>query len=267
MAIRNNFRAESYQWIEKFIHAIAWCFPFVVCVVGILAERFNPLTVTCGIAFAPQGCEDDPDLPCQRGKLKYFLPIISFSLVFLYLIFPPSILTTMFCWVRKIKQSMEGSFGMQQIRARARSQMLKNMAIQMSVYLLSLWMTWLPRASLYAFARWIAEELLYDLVVFTHCLSAVQGLVLAVAYFTLPKLATQKPMLPRSRVINRRERTVSDIRADVASRETSVALEPNEEPDFVFDIFDGTPDPDSPWARFIDEGPEQDCGADVSTED
>ena len=60
---------------------------------------------------------------------------------------------------------------------------------------------------------------------------------------------------------------MSDIRADVAARETSVAPEPNEEPDFVFDIFDGTPDPDSPWARFINEDPEQDCGADVSTED
>ena len=156
---------------------------------------------------------------------------------------------------------------MQQIRARARSQMLKNMAIQMSVYLLSFWITWLPGFFLFVFTPWIAEELLYDLAVCANCLAAVQGLVLAGVYFTLPKLTTQKPMLPRSRVIHRRERTVSDIRADAAARESSVAPEPDEEPDFVFDIFDGTPDPDSPWASFVDEDPEQDCGADVSTED
>ena len=90
---------------------------------------------------------------------------------------------------------------------------------------------------------------------------------MAVVYFVLPRLGTSKPdlnavqsMVSSSRQGGRHELTVEDICSNVQSKSemaSEVASEHEGEGrlgsnDFVFNIFDGVPDEDSPWAKFID---------------
>jgi hypothetical protein len=95
----------------------------------------------------------------------------------------------------------------------------------------------------------------YGLDIFTNCLQAMHGFVLAGVYFTLPVLVARQQQLPalESKSNTRTERTVEDIRAD-AAREPLLDSEPaqgnKKKVSFIFNIFDGTPDEDSPWAKF-----------------
>jgi len=57
--------------------------------------------------------------------------------------------------------------------------------------------------------------------------------------------------------------TVSDIRSNAQRRsendnEDATNSEESLEESFNFNVFDGTPDPDSPWARFFDQGDQSD---------
>jgi len=260
MGIRNKFQEETYQWIEKFIHAIAWCFPLVISIIAILTENINPhFPGGCSISQAPQGCaEDDPDLPCQRGKnIKYLIYILGFGTFFVYFIFPSTILITMFCWIKKIKVQISGSVGMQQMREQARSQMLKSMAIQMSIYLFPFWFVLVPNFGVLLYET-ITGKFLYRLDIFFSCLQTMHGFVLARVYFTLPILVARQQKLPspESTSNTRSERTVEDIRADAAREpplDSESAQGNTKKVSFVFNIFDGTPDEDSPWAAFLEE--------------
>jgi len=255
MGIRRKFQEETYQWVEKFIHAIAWCFPLFISIIAISTENINPHFPGCSVSQNPQGCAEDSDVPCQRGKdMKYLEFILRFGLGFLFLIFPPTILITMFCWIKKVEVNISGSAGIQQMREQARSQMLKSMAIQMSLYLFSFWFGWGPGFGVILYEM-ITGEILYGLAIFTNCLQAMHGFVFAGVYFTLPILVARKQKLsliePKSNAP--RERTVEDIRAD-AARETlpdpGLAQRRTQRVSYIFNIFDGTPDEDSPWAKF-----------------
>lgn len=192
------------------------------------------------------------------GGYKLVGFIVQFGLFFLYLIFPPTILITVYCRInREIKQKLRGSVGMQQMRAKARSHMLKNMAIQMSIYLFSFWLTWVPYLFVTLISPLISTELLFHLDLFTTCLCALQGFILAGVYFTIPIVA-QKQVLPTSESMSnpRGERSVEDIRADAAREalpNSELSGRNNERLSYVFNVFDGTPDEDSPWARFFDD--------------
>ena len=81
MGITNNFKEEKYQWIEKFVHIVAWCLPCTISIVFAATENFNPYSSGCYISKAPQGCETDPDVTCQRGReIKNFQLIVGFVL-------------------------------------------------------------------------------------------------------------------------------------------------------------------------------------------
>eukprot|EP00580_Thalassiosira_gravida_P009242 CAMPEP_0201639404 /NCGR_PEP_ID=MMETSP0493-20130528/19223_1 /ASSEMBLY_ACC=CAM_ASM_000838 /TAXON_ID=420259 /ORGANISM="Thalassiosira gravida, Strain GMp14c1" /LENGTH=90 /DNA_ID=CAMNT_0048112789 /DNA_START=281 /DNA_END=553 /DNA_ORIENTATION=+ len=88
-------------------------------------------------------------------------------------------------------------------------------------------------------------------------------------YFTLqrlgkPNLEGQGGLFPRSTIDSfiGDTLTVRDIRSSVARKEELGPLVSEERDSFTFNIFDGTPDEDSPWARFIDQDDDISDGSD-----
>jgi hypothetical protein len=261
MGIKHNFKEEKYRWIEKYIHLFAYLFPLASSTVVAVTENFNPLGSGCAIAKAPLGCENDPDVPCERGEdIEALFNIFGFSQIFLYLIYPPSMSIGMYCWIKKIQIKTNKSVGMQQVRESARKKMLQSIAMQISSYLFSFWSTFVPSLILFVHHTW-------GLNIFANCIFALQGFIMAVVYFVLPRLGTSKPdfnavqsMVSSSRQGGRHELTVEDIRSNVKSKSEMTSEVTSEHEgegrlgsnDFVFNIFDGVPDEDSPWAKFID---------------
>eukprot|EP01083_Nonionella_stella_P093878 263306_1 len=112
--------------------------------------------------------------------------------------------------------------------------------------------------------KMLTGTILNNLLIFANCIFALQGFIVAMVYFALQRMGNpSEEYLQRTSVVTSaprsgRDLTVSDIRCNAKRKsenkdglhETAVA---DGDKDLVatlnFDIFDGTPDPDSPWAR------------------
>eukprot|EP01083_Nonionella_stella_P197430 725845_1 len=102
--------------------------------------------------------------------------------------------------------------------------------------------------------------IMYDLLIFANCMFSLQGFIMAMVYFVIqrmdrPKIDCLQNTPPCPSFMN--EVTVSDIRYNakrkaeidhLQEQATGVYLEERSD----FHIFDGTPDVDSPWAKYID---------------
>mmetsp|Transcript_34687 Transcript_34687/g.60986 ORF Transcript_34687/g.60986 Transcript_34687/m.60986 type:complete len:251 (-) Transcript_34687:116-868(-) len=234
-----------------------------------VTENFNPAGSGCWIAKAPRGCETDPNVPCQRGQnVNNFELIAGLSIVSLYFVLPPSVVIAMYCWIRKIQKRVERSRGMQQIREHARKQMIRSIANQISLYLFSFWFTFVPRMISFVY-RILTGNIIYELLIFANCIFALQGFIMAMVYFTLQRLGTPKVECgPSSSAGLRREITVHDIRSSVAERKAKVGSEETDDrrESYIFNIFDGAPDEDSPWARYIVQDDDYSDNADTPNE-
>mmetsp|Transcript_1233 Transcript_1233/g.2683 ORF Transcript_1233/g.2683 Transcript_1233/m.2683 type:complete len:400 (-) Transcript_1233:37-1236(-) len=265
LGMRNNFKEEKYRWIEIPVHIVAYCIPIAYAIIIVATENFNPSASGCWITGAPRGCESDPDVECQRGKdIKNLVQIPGFSQIFLYFIYPPAVILAMWCWIKR-KQRMEASstthsHGMSILRENARKEMISRVYRQISVYLFAFWSTWVLSLAnnIYLFRT---GELVYNLTILANCIFALQGFIFMVVYFTLQKMGERpkeehylRPNTTSSRA-SRQELTVSDIRSNTRrKRESSEEVATNDLAEsFSFNVFDGVPDPDSPWARFFDQ--------------
>jgi len=170
----------------------------------------------------------------------------------------------MWCWIKR-KQRMEASstthsHGMSILRENARKEMISRVYRQISVYLFAFWSTWVLSLAnnIYLFRT---GELVYNLTILANCIFALQGFIFMVVYFTLQKMGERpkeehylRPDTTFSRASSQ-ELTVSDIRSNTRrKRESSEEVATNDLAEsFSFNVFDGVPDPDSPWARFFDQ--------------
>jgi len=269
LGIQNNFREENYGWIEIPIHLVAYCIPCVYAIVIAVTENFNPVGTGCYYAKAPRGCESDPEVACQRGQdIKYFLNFVAFSTLFLYYIFPTSVVTVMCCWLKKKKRETSNNrgSGMTIIRDKARKEMMQSVHRQISVYLLSFWFTTVL-ITIHTVYRMLTGVSIYNLNILGRCIYSLQGFVFMAVYFTLQKMGGEQKREdlsnPTSTSSERRHGlTVSEIRSNAQKRSESHGEDDTAADDlkesFNFNVFDGTPDPDSPWAKFIDQGDDSD---------
>ena len=282
MGIRNNFQEEKYRWIEKWVHIIAYTLPTALAIVGVVTENFNPNAGGCSLTKYPPGCDSDPDVECLRGEdIDLVIYIIGFTQIFLYFIYPPSVMIAMWCWLRNMQQKMDhrGSTGMQQVRDAARKEMMRSIAIQLSLYLSCFWITFMPTLLVFLLQTLIGE-MFYGLQIFANCVFAFQGFIFVVEYFLLqryfgkPKVEVEqlrnsafcsKAKRGRISTTGRLSTTVQDIRSNAErtterTTETSCGEAINEfrRMSHSFNIFDGTPDADSPWARFFEDETEDD---------
>jgi len=262
LGIKNNFNEEKYQWIEIPVHIVAYVPPFVYGVVVAATNNFNPNGSGCWYSKAPQGCESDPGVPCERGQdISYFIYIVGLSQVFLYFIFPPSVILSMYYWMKKIQRNIaKRCSGMTILRESARNQMMQSIYRQLSLYLFSFWFTWVW-GLIHSVYQVFTGDIVYNLLIFSNCIFASQGFIYMIVYFKLQQMGRPQhvEVVPQVelRPSLQREMTVSDIRKN-AQRKTETSsdgfvVDINIEESYNFNIFDGTPDQESPWARFIDQ--------------
>ena len=283
MGMKNNFKELKYRWIEKWIHVVAWGFPLAVSTVLAATENINPSGSRCWHAQYPKGCEGDPNIDCERGKdIGMFTLIVGLSQVFLYFVYPPSVIATMFCWIRKLEKKKKEGNGMNQVREATRKEMLISIAKQISLYLLSFWSTFVLGLISTGYELLSGGKFLYNLAIVANSVYAFQGFVFMIVYFKLEKMGRQKAELEPiqlASVIHRStynnggmasDLSVMGIRSRVATkaecrpaqdndRSIKSLIEKREITGYsnrrrksVFNIFDGIPAyRDSPWAQFI----------------
>ena len=265
VAIKNNFQEQQYRWIEKYIHLVAWLVPLAFATTFAATDNLNPSTAGCYVSRAPLGC--DTDVSCERGKdIGKTELVFSVILLFIYLIFTPTMVIAIYIWIWKVEKRTEGARGMERLRQSARKHLMKNVATQLSVYLLSFLITWLP-ILVAVFYRLIHGKSLYNLLIFGNCMHSLSGFIFATVYFALQHMGNKKKVkIRRGRLRFRRRssappltvsedrHTVEDIRlsADRKGPNIDDAVQSNDDDNMVFNVFDGVPDENSPWARFID---------------
>mmetsp|Transcript_10818 Transcript_10818/g.23542 ORF Transcript_10818/g.23542 Transcript_10818/m.23542 type:complete len:416 (-) Transcript_10818:224-1471(-) len=265
MGLRNNFKEEKYRWIETPIHLVAYCIPCAISIVIAAHENFNPNDSGCWFVTAPRGCASDPNVKCERGQNLGFMGLIyAISNIYLYLIFPTSVALAMSCWMKKRgndELSNNVSRGMTIVRERARKEMMRRVYFQISLYLLSFWSTWVISIASRAL-RLITGDPVYNLIILSNCIWSLQGFVFMVVYFTLQKMGGRQEgeslgnSIWQSFSVRREHRlTVRDIRSSAQRRIESGTESTDDvaEQRLSYHIFDGVPDPDSPWAMFFDE--------------
>ena len=266
MGMKNNFNENKYRWIEKWIHMIAWGFPLAVSTVLAATENINPSGSGCWYAKYPKGCDIDPNVDCERGQdIGMFTLIVGLTQVFLYFVYPPSVILAMHCWIRGVKRKKRECRGMHQVREAAKKEMLQGIAKQISLYLLAFWFTFVLGLIHNAYVLLSGGKLLYNLLIISNCVFAFQGFVFMIVYFKLEKMGMQKvdceeafaSVTHRSTYNGGRpsDLTVMGIRSNV-ERKSQYPLEASacsSRRTSVFNIFDGIPDNDSPWAQFIDQ--------------
>mmetsp|Transcript_18538 Transcript_18538/g.38773 ORF Transcript_18538/g.38773 Transcript_18538/m.38773 type:complete len:330 (-) Transcript_18538:132-1121(-) len=171
MGIRNNFKEQNYRWIERYIHFVAYCIPCIYAIIFAATDNFNPSGSGCWYAKAPWGCETDPDVACQRGRdIKYFAFVVWFTNIFLYVIFPTSVVFAMGCWMKKTrKESASSGSGMTIMREKARKEMTHKVYLQLSIYLISTWST-CTLAVINAMYQAATGDFMYNLLILASCI-------------------------------------------------------------------------------------------------
>merc|ERR1712194_12554 len=94
---------------------------------------------------------------------------------------------------------------------------MQQIASQIYLYLFSFWFTIIPSLVNLGY-QLLVGEILYGLLIFANCISALQGFIMTVVYFALQKrsihIAESAPS-PRPGVVDE-ENSVGDIRASGA---------------------------------------------------
>jgi hypothetical protein len=118
----------------------------------------------------------------------------------------------------------------------------------------------------------ITHQLLINLLIFANCIYRLQGFVFAVVYFLIERMSrlkttdlfassANKPLAAKNQI------TVDAIRANAERRLTQPTESEVEENNndrgkntrYTFNIFDGNPDENSPWAKFLNGDYEEDA--------
>ena len=225
----------------------------------------------CWYGKYPKECETSPDIECERGQdIGPFLLIVGLTQIFLYFIFPPSVILAMHCWIQKLQRKIEeDSNSVHQVRQAARKEMIQCITKQLTLYLLAFWSTFILGLILNAHRLLSGGKMLYNLNIVTNCVYAFQGFVFMLVYFRLEKMGRHKPQFDslESALANRStydESRASDLTFRVRRR-SSLLRKSNDPEERVhgigytrrrapkINIFDGTPYRDSPWAKFIEE--------------
>ncbi|KAL7462338.1 hypothetical protein ACHAXS_008797 [Conticribra weissflogii] len=222
------------------------------------------------MAAYPPGCQSDPEVPCERGGGEGFAVfIIGSILVVMYFIIPPCSMLAVYILVRKFKQEYQSSRkGMKRIVEAARKRLLRDVLLQISLYLFAFWATYIAVFVQFAIQT-ITGVKHYNLLIVSNILSCAQGFVVMLVYFQQQRM-TGKNVGNLPEVGEGRNRD-TDVRA-IRSRATTMASEGNGVTEEVnrdtglrttdsavtFNIFDGIPDEFSPWAKFIDQDLEED---------
>jgi len=277
LGIKNNFQEENYRWIEYPVHCVAYSYACALISVIVATDNMNPGGTGCFYGKSPRGCESDPDVPCERGEdIGFYIYVVMFSQLFLYLLFPPSVILFMYWWIKRRGEESAKRFqgGMSNLRNILQKQIMQSIFRQISIYLCSFWFTWVFLV-IHMVYKILSGNPAYNWNIFANCIFALQGFVYMLVYFALDRMGrpNAEHIVQQSTTANgsapRRHRTVDDIRASVLRISENVSLGSASKrisQSFDFNVFDGTPDENSPWAMFIDPDSDEEESVDGSNE-
>ena len=109
---------------------------------------------------------------------------------------------------------------------------------------------------IYGIYHMLTSEDLYSVLIAANLVYYLQGCVYAVVYFLLERMGKPKIYtMTKSNLNSNNQMTVENIRANAEKQQCTLESvrsesDPSKER-FSFNIFDGEPDPNSPWAKFI----------------
>ncbi len=268
-SVKHNFKEENYVWIEKWIHFVCTILPLAYSTWVAATENVNPYGSGCCVASSPLGCQADPEVKCERGSDQNFaLIIIGLSQIMTYFIIPPCSMMALYKSLLKSKKEHQASKGMKHLIEAAKKRLLRDIMIQISLYLFSFWATYI--FSLIAFiAQTVTGEKPYILLIFSNAVLDSQGFIVMLVYFQLGRRSQKDrhklPKAPECKARNL-DSNVQTIRLRASMNESGMGASPRvlkEPAESTFNIFDGIPDESSPWAKYIDHDSEDDGLDDV----
>ena len=250
LAVKSNFDEEKYAWIEKWIHLGAYALPLSLAIASLAKGWYGP-----GLAF----CILSPNVSCDNYVECFGDDNNAFDihtpleyLILVELLVGTGTITVLLCKYEQMQRDIDEAVGYTRIVETARRRRLVEVAIQTGLYLFTFWFGYLP-AIVESFVRYVADVLMYNLIIASHCIFAFQGALLLAIYLALSRINRRAPdaRLTGATVASN-ETTVSKIRANAERRRRMSAISSvSNRSAFSFSIFDGTPAADSPWAQYL----------------
>ncbi len=260
ISVKHKFREEEYKWIEKWIHFLCVCLPLAYSIWMITEENINPYGAGCYGASSPLGCQADPDLVCERGsdQINLAVLIVGLAQVMIYFVIPPYSMLVLYIFLERVKKRSQCSTGMRQIIEAARKKMLRDVMMQIALYLFSFWGTYVL-GLIHFVIQTITGEIPYNLLIVSNALVYSQGFIVMLVYFQLQRMTKNGDSMHRAQEVceGRNRDTVQTIRtrasSGIGAENVIQATNRRQSNEVVFSIFDGTPDETSPWAKYIDQ--------------
>mmetsp|Transcript_8886 Transcript_8886/g.16349 ORF Transcript_8886/g.16349 Transcript_8886/m.16349 type:complete len:393 (+) Transcript_8886:88-1266(+) len=258
VSVKHKFKEEEYKWIEKWIHAFCVGIPLAFSVWMAATENINPLGSACYAAAYPKGCRTDPEVSCERGseQIDFALIIIAITQFIIFCIIPPCVMLALYAMLDKSKPEYQPAGGMMKIIEDARKRMLRDVLLQISLYLLAFWFTYIFNLIQFVVQK-ITGESPYNFWIFANTINYSQGTILMLVYFQLQRMTNLGVRsLPETPVCQgrNRETDLQAIRSRASTRMIFDGVDTEQCKERAsFSIFDGTPDQSSPWAKYIDQ--------------
>ena len=250
VALKNDFKEEKYVWMEKWIHIGTYLPPLSYAIVAAVNGWFRQSYAYC-VTVADECGDDYRDPHCHSIELYY----MKSAIVFTELLIATIAMIILLCSFKRIMKEHVGSSGRMNIVAKARTQRFKEVIRQSGLYMISCWLCYVLLC-----IQWLVwnatGRISYNVAIASLCLFACQGIVITVIYFALQRKSKQeiKDIIPGRRPLaNANHETVSMIRANAAIPPSRSSLRgaSTSRKEFSFNIFDGCPDEDSPWAAYL----------------
>ncbi len=239
--------------MEKWIHISAYLPPLSYAIVAAVNGWFRQSYAFCTVIKVADECVDDyRDPSCHSIELY----LMRSAIVFAELLIATIAMIILLCSFNRSMIERVGPSGGMNIVAKARTQRFNEVVRQSGLYMISCWLCYVPMCI--QSLVWITSGMIYyNLAIVSLCLCSCQGIVITVIYFALQRKSKQeiKDIIPGRRPLaNANHETVSMIRANAAARPTtrsSLRGASTSRKEFSFNIFDGCPDEDSPWAAYF----------------
>jgi len=239
VAVKNDFKDKHNKNIEPVIHFISVGIPFILALIGLKYNYFNPAGAWCWVDHLPSGCDHDPNVECIHrvdGFYKILLISCMYSLTILTLV----MMILIYCKIRKEEKSTEDSYSGEDRRSHEHQKKSKIVLLQISLYCLSYVLTYIL-IFLVRMMQWTTGKFnitLYSAAIF---LVASQGFLNMIVYILLRNSAKYRFALSQARP----GQTTSQ-EEEQATNDSTIISNSQENSRYEFSIFEGTRPSPSP---------------------
>jgi hypothetical protein len=255
VALKNDFKEDKYDWMEKWIHIGTYAPPLTFATVAAVNGWFEPLYAYCTTRRYKADCGEEEHMVDPSCHLPDYDHI---RLVIVFIEILGATLSTIIVLIsfKRIQKEKLVNVGMMNIVQKARTQRYKDVVRQLGLYMVSFWLGYIL-LYIVTFVWIVSGVFSYDWIIACFCLNACQGFMTTVIYFALQRKSRKEieGIVPgRGRSAGRMlHPTVSVIRKNAAR--TTDGVQPSEpsKHEYSFNIFDGCPDENSPWLAYLNE--------------